>query len=533
MMMNIEGRQLIDGQSVTTGTDFFYAVDRATGNNLNFRFFNATEGDIEMAVAAAQRAFVITRKKTGIEKALFLEAVALELEKAGPQIVEMACLETALTTTRIAGELLRTINQARLFAKLLREGNWADAKINTGDLRRKPTPRPDIRSMQRPIGPVAVFGASNFPLAFSAAGGDTVSAIAAGCPVIFKAHPGHPATCEIVAKAILAASFANGMPTGYFSLLQGDKPEVGVALTNSAGIKAIAFTGSSRVGRLICDAAATRPEPIPVFAEMGSSNPVFILPQALAERHEAIAAGYVNALTLGVGQFCTNPGLLIHASTAGEDVFYQSLINNINSTPDGVMLTPAITEAYQKGVAGRRANKALELLAEGHLPNDAQRQVPAIFKTSLKVFQEQPQLEEELFGPSAIIITATSQAEMVSLAEDLSGHLTATVHGTEDELPVYKTLLDVLETKVGRLIINGYPTGVEVVEAMVHGGPYPATSDARSTSVGTGAIYRFTRPVCYQGMPQALLPDELKDSNPLAIWRSVNGHFSNASIINI
>jgi alpha-ketoglutaric semialdehyde dehydrogenase len=530
MMINFEGKQLIDGQSIASGSEYFYAVNPASGENLDLRFFNASAADITMAVAAAQRDFVITRQKTGLEKALFLDAIALELEKAGPQLIQMACLETALTTVRIEGELARTINQAKLFAKLLREGNWVDAKIDTGDAERKPAPRPDIRSMQRPIGPMAVFGASNFPLAFSAAGGDTVSAIAAGCPVVFKAHPGHPATCEIVGKAIVAACIASDMPLGYFSLLQGDRAEVGIALTNCPAIKAIAFTGSYRVGKLIFTAASARPEPIPVFAEMGSSNPVFVLPQALKEQRDAIAAGYVNALTLGVGQFCTNPGLLIHESDNNEALFHQELANNINAAPGGLMLTPAITDAYRAGVSTRSAIKELQILAEGEATNDPQRQSPVLFKTGLKEFKQHPQLEEELFGPTAIVITATSPSEMVAFAEGLSGHLTATVHGTEDELPAYKALLDVLETKVGRLIINGYPTGVEVVEPMVHGGPYPATTDARSTSVGTAAIYRFTRPVCYQGMPQALLPDELQNTNPLGIWRRVNGNFNNTSI---
>ena len=529
-VMNIEGKQLIDGRSITSGTEYFYAVNRASGEDLGYRFANASAEDINTAVAAAKRDFAITRNKTGVEKAIFLDAIAQELEKAGPEIIETACLETALAPVRMEGELARTINQAKLFARLLREGDWVDAKIDTGDTQRKPAPRPDIRSMQRPIGPIAVFGASNFPLAFSAGGGDTVSAIAAGCPVVFKAHQGHPATCEIVAKAILTACAACDMPLGYFSLLQGDKAEVGIILTNSPAIKAIAFTGSYRVGKLIASAAAARPEPIPVFAEMGSSNPVFLLPQALKERGDAIAAGYVNALTLGMGQFCTNPGLLIHESNNNEEIFHKELVNNISVAGGGVMLTPAITAAYRSGVSARSAIKGLQILAKGDLMNDPQQQSPVIFKTSLIEFSEHPQLEEELFGPSAIVITTTSQAEMVSLAEGLSGHLTATVHGTEDELLAYKPLLDVLETKVGRLIINGYPTGVEVVPPMVHGGPYPATTDARSTSVGTGAIYRFTRPVCFQGMPQGLLPEELKDTNLLAIWRYVNGNFTNASI---
>jgi alpha-ketoglutaric semialdehyde dehydrogenase len=529
-MMNLEGKQLINGQSIAWGTEYFYAVNRVSGENLEWRFFNASAEDIEMAVAAAQRDFVITRNKTGVQKALFLEAIALELEKAGPQLIEMACLETALTTMRIEGELARTINQAKLFAKLLRDGHWVEAKIDTGDAQRKPAPRPDIRSMQRPIGPVAVFGASNFPLAFSAAGGDTVSAIAAGCPVVFKAHPGHPATCEIAGKAILAACAASDMPMGYFSLLHGDGPQVGAALAVHPAIKAIGFTGSYRVGRLLYNAAAARPEPIPVFAEMGSTNPVFVLPQALQQRRDAIAAGYVGALTLGQGQFCTNPGLLIHESGSEDGLFHQGIADHVKAATGGVMLTPAIEEAYRSGVSARTGLEGIEILAEGQETDNARQHAPILFKTSLAAFNQQPQLEEELFGPSGIVITASSQAEMLAFAGSLSGHLTATVHATDEELPAYKNLLDVLETKVGRLIINGYPTGVEVVAPMVHGGPYPATTDARSTSVGTGAIYRFTRPVCYQGMPQGLLPEELKDTNVLAIWRFVNGNFSNASI---
>ncbi|MEO7213834.1 aldehyde dehydrogenase (NADP(+)) [Mucilaginibacter sp.] len=530
MMTNFEGKQLIDGQSIATGTDYFHSVNRALGEDLELRFLNASQEYINMAAAAARRDFTITRAKTGIEKASFLDAIASELEKVRPELVEMACLETALATARIEGEFARTVNQIKLFSTLLRDGHWVDAKIDTEDLQRKPAPRPDIRSMLRPIGPVAVFGASNFPLAFSAAGGDTVSAIAAGCPVIFKAHPGHPATCEIVGRAIVAAAAASGMPLGCFSLLQGNIPQVGAALTVHPSIKAIGFTGSYRVGRLVHYAAAERAEPIPVFAEMGSSNPVFVLPQALKDRRNTIAAGYTAALTLGLGQFCTNPGLLIHQSGEEDDAFHQSLADNLKAAMGGVMLTPAIAQAYSSGVSDRSTLYGLQVLANGSETDNNGYHQPVLFKTSLAEFSHHPELEEELFGPSGIVITAGSPAELTAFAESLSGHLTATVHGTDEELEACKGLLDVLETKVGRLIINGYPTGVEVVASMVHGGPYPATTDARTTSVGTAAIYRFTRPVCYQGMPQALLPDELKDANPLGIWRYVNGNFNNTSI---
>ena len=528
--MNFEGKQLIDGRSITSGTEYFYGVNRASDEEPGSHFFNASVADIDLAAAAAKRDFAITRQLNGSEKADFLDAIALELEKAGPQLIEMACLETALSAARIEGELGRTKSQIKLFSQLLRDGHWVDAKIDTGDIRRKPVPRPDIRSMQRPIGPVAVFGASNFPLAFSAAGGDTVSAIAAGCPVVFKAHPGHPATCEMVGKAIVAACAASGMPSGYFSLLQGENPQVGVCLTSHPAVKAIAFTGSFRVGRVLYNTAAARPEPIPVFAEMGSTNPVFVLPQALQDRGEAIAAGYVSALTLGQGQFCTNPGLMIHQSCEEEGKFHQVLRDHLKAAASGIMLTPAIGQAYRSGVSDRCKIDGLEILARGPEADNSRHHSPLLFKTSLTDFNRHRELEEELFGPSGIIITAASPAEMMVFAESLSGHLTAAVHGTDEELPAYKALLDVLEARVGRLIVNGYPTGVEVTGHMVHGGPYPATTDARSTSVGSAAIYRFTRPVCYQDMPQALLHDELKDTNPLGIWRYVNSDFTIASL---
>jgi len=527
---HIDGKQLIAGKSVAAGTQGDNSLDRISGAALPYKFYQATTEEINDAVTAANQAFPIFWSKSGHERADFLDEIANAITQLGDELIVIAGLETALPEQRLLGERQRTLGQIKAFSALLREGRWVDARIEQGDPERAPLPKPDLRSMQTALGPVAVFGASNFPFAFSVAGGDTISALAAGCPVVFKAHPAHPGTCELVGKAIASAIKSSGMPDGVFSMLHGEGPTVGTALVVHPGIKAVAFTGSYKAGKSIFDAAAGRPEPIPVYAEMGSTNPVFILPEAMQQRGEAIANGFAAALTLGVGQFCTNPGLLVYHHNEEAVSFKQGLAHAVAASQGGTMLTEQIAAAYETGINSRSDAANLEVLAKGLVVDKLQYQIPVLFHTDANLLIQEPHLQEELFGPTGIAVAAKSKEELLHLAENLSGHLTATVHGTDEDLTAYKDLLDILIRKVGRLVINGFPTGVEVSHAMVHGGPFPATTDARSTSVGTGAIHRFTRPVCYQGMPQALLPSELRDSNPLGIWRSVNGKMTQSSI---
>ncbi|MBG6235589.1 NADP-dependent aldehyde dehydrogenase [Pedobacter sp. CAN_A7] len=520
---NILGKQLIGYQELADGTEYFHSVDPATGNESPIRFYKATSTEVNMAATLAESAFTSYRKKSGGDKSTFLLKIADELAENKALLVSVCGAETALPQARLEGEVGRTINQFKLFAELIAEGSWIDARIDTAIPDRSPVPKPDLRSMLIALGPVAVFGASNFPFAFSVAGGDTVSALASGCPVIFKAHPAHPKTSELVGKAILNAAAACGLPAGVFSMIHGDGPSIGTALVTHPAIKAVGFTGSYKAGKSIMDAAFRRPHPIPVYAEMGSSNPVFVLPRALKQHHSAIASGYIQSLTMGAGQFCTNPGLLIYQDDGAQDneVFLGTLKEGISQATTHALLTESIETAYSRGVSERSSNPALAILAS-NLASE-KHPIPTLFSADHTVFSKDPSLEEELFGPSGIVVAIPSKNELLQFAQKLSGHLTATVHATEEDLVEYKELFDVLEQKVGRVLINGFPTGVEVSHAMVHGGPYPATSDSRSTSVGTAAIFRFTRPVCFQSYAASLLPEELKNENPLGIWRIVNG----------
>ncbi|MCP9753445.1 aldehyde dehydrogenase (NADP(+)) [Ferruginibacter sp. HRS2-29] len=524
------GQHIIGFENSASGTETFHSYNPTTQQNNGYVFFKVTPEEVNAAVEKAATAFQFYRKKSGAEKADFLYAVAEELLNAGDELITVCCEESGLPKARIEGERMRTVNQLKMFAELLKEGSWVDARIDTALPERAPLPRPDIRFMHIAIGPVAVFGASNFPLAFSVAGGDTASALAAGCPVVVKAHPAHPATSALVGKAIKSAAEKTGMPDGVFSLLFDNGIDSGIQLVKHPFIKAVGFTGSYKAGKALFDAAVSRPVPIPVYAEMGSTNPVFILPQAMKERGAQIAAGYSAAVTLGVGQFCTNPGMLIHQNT-GDD-FPQLLKNEFEKTPGGVMLTPGILNAYNSGVAHHLAIDGVEKFALSPSGNASPDNwaTPVLLKTDQSIFSNNPSLSEEVFGPTAMVVPVDSKEAMLDIANNLSGHLTATVHGTADELHEYKDLLDILEQKVGRVIINGFPTGVEVCSAMVHGGPFPSTTDSKTTSVGTAAIYRFTRPVCYQNMPQQMLPVELQDKNTLHIYRLINGENTNKDI---
>jgi 2,5-dioxopentanoate dehydrogenase len=527
----IEGKQIIGFDMMAEGPESFHSFNPATGESLLHQMRKATGKEVNLAAEKAAAAFQLYRKKSGVEKAKFLDAIANEIHALGDELIETCCTETALPKARIEGERARTINQLKLFASLLREGSWVDARIETADPDRAPVPKPDIRYMEIGIGPVVVFGASNFPLAFSVAGGDTASALAAGCPVIVKAHSAHPATGELIGRAIQKAAKICEMPDGVFSLLHGDGKDVGIQLVKHPEVKAVGLTGSYAAGKALFDTAAKRPVPIPVYAEMGSTNPVFILPRAMKERKEPIAQGFATSVTLGVGQFCTNPGLLIHQSNNGAAEFTNHLEEVFSKTSGGVMLTKGIHQAYQKGIVHHEALPGIRQFVSGSVSGEINTAKPVLFKTDSNTFLKTPELAEEIFGPASVVVEADSKEAMLSIAGGLSGHLTATLHGTEEDLTEYKDLIDILEQKVGRVVINGFPTGVEVCHAMVHGGPFPATTDGRSTSVGTAAIHRFTRPVCYQNMPDTLLPDELKSNNPLNIWRMVNGEQTRQGIV--
>jgi alpha-ketoglutaric semialdehyde dehydrogenase len=516
--MQVLGKNLIGFTESSEGTVGIQAINPASGEPIGPLFFKATISELDLAVHKANAAFATYRKKSGAEKAAFLEAIAAEIEALGDTLIERYTAESGLPAGRAQGERGRTIGQLRLFAQLLKDGSWVNAIIDTAQPDRQPLPKPDIRAMERPLGPVGIFGASNFPLAFSVAGGDTVSALAAGCPVVFKGHPSHLGTSELAGRAILAAAQKTGMPDGVFSLVFDDTIEIGQALVKHPLIKAIGFTGSLRGGKSLFDAAAARPEPIPVYAEMGSTNPVFILPKTLKEKGDALAQNYINSVTMGVGQFCTNPGLLVIEK---DEAFIEKLESVSAASMGGVMLNKGIQSVYHKGI--EEFEKYAKVISFGKKPEGFTAAHPAIFKTNYQSFKDNETLKEEVFGPSSLVVEASSREEIMEVAHNLSGHLTATVFGSPEELAEYADLLELLEQKVGRLIINGFPTGVEVTHAMVHGGPYPATTDSRSTSVGTMSITRFTRPVCYQDMPDALLPVELQNQNALGIWRKMNG----------
>jgi 2,5-dioxopentanoate dehydrogenase len=523
----LQGLSLLGSRSAGARGPAFHAVNPANGGKLDPAYYSATAQELQQAARLAAEAFPVYSRLPGKAKAEFLRAIARRIEENAEPLVARAQLETALPAARLQGETARTCNQLRLFADLLAEGSWVGARIDPALPERKPLPRPDIRSMLRPLGPVAVFAASNFPIAFSVAGGDTASALAAGNPVIVKAHAAHPGASELVGCALRQAVREHSLPEGVFSLLFDSGFEIGTALVKHPAIKAVGFTGSRAGGHALMAAAASRTEPIPVYAEMSSVNPVFILPGAMRERREQIAAGLHASLTLGAGQFCTKPGLVLLADGESARQFALRLSELVSAPASFTMLTPAIQAAYAQGVAQRTRAGSAQNLAEGPAPPGAACAASAvIFQTHADNLLRDPSLSQEIFGPSALLINYSSRVQLLELARGLEGHLTATLHGTEQDLADYRDLVEVLETRVGRIIFNGFPTGVEVSHAMVHGGPYPATSDSRSTSVGTLAILRFARPLCFQSFPQSALPEELQDSNPLGIWRLLDGRFT-------
>jgi len=529
--MVLTGEHIIGETTSSKGQPGFQAINPATGSALPTTFFEASEAEVDEATKAAHAAFLLYKQTDRETRAQFLNQIADEIMALDNTLIERAMQETGLPEGRLVGERGRTVNQLRLFASVVREGSWMGARIDTAQPDRQPAPKPDVRCMNVAMGPVAVFGASNFPLAFSVAGGDTASALAAGCPVIVKAHPAHPGTSELVGKAIQQAIQKSNMPRGTFSLLQGKEIAVGQALVKHPLVKAVGFTGSLRGGRALYDLAAARPEPIPVYAEMGSTNPVFILPQALQELRSDIAKGLVQSTTLGVGQFCTNPGLVFGIDNSDWNDFMKMTQDLMAQEKSGTMLHAGIKNNYQQGISTLSGIEEVEILSEGHTQEDAFCQgTPMLLKSSGYKFLADQHLEEEVFGPSTLLITCENRSQLLNTAQKLSGHLTATIHATPEELEDYSDLIEELTQKAGRVIFNGFPTGVEVCHAMVHGGPYPATTDSRTTSVGTMAIFRFLRPVSYQNLPDKMLPDALKNANPLGIWRLTNGSWSNGSL---
>jgi len=521
--MELTGLNFIGNGQSGRGTITFHAVNPATGVEMSPAFHEATPQEIDNAILKAEEAFLTYSKKSGHERALFLETIADEIIALGDGLIKRCCNETGLTEVRLTGERGRTVNQLRLFASLLREGSWVDARIDTADPERQPAPKPDIRSMQKALGLVGIFGASNFPLAFSVAGGDTSAALAAGCPVVVKAHPAHPGTCEMVAYAIQNAIKKTNMPEGIFSMVHGQATEVGMAIVAHPLIKAIGFTGSLKGGKAIFDAATRRAEPIPVYAEMGSANPVFILPGARREKKTEIAKGLTASVTLGAGQFCTNPGLVFWEASADAAQLQNEIADNFQETVSATMLTAGIHQAYKSAIANLGTQAGVAVLANGKTEGTGFQGTACLLQTSADHFWANEWLAEEVFGPATLTVAANHKSELLAIARKLQGHLTATLWATEEDLQNYADLIRILERKVGRLIRNGFPTGVEVCHSMIHGGPFPATTDSRSTSVGTLAITRFSRLICYQNFSEALLPDELKNDNSLGIWRLVNG----------
>jgi alpha-ketoglutaric semialdehyde dehydrogenase len=518
--MNIQGEMIIGRRIVRGSAGTVRAHDPARHAAIEPEFGTATGDDLQQACRLAEQAVDAYRAIPFEQRARFLEAIAQHILDIGPILIERAGQESGLPQARLEGERMRTVNQLRLFAKVVRDGHFLEATLDSALPQRTP-PRPDLRMRKIPLGAVAVFGASNFPLAFSVAGGDT-----AGCPVVVKAHNAHLGTSELVAKAILSAAIECGMPEGVFSMLIGEGNQIGADLVSHPAIKAVGFTGSRAGGLALMRIAAARKEPVPVYAEMSSINPFFLLPGALAGNTAKLAGGFVDSLTLGVGQFCTNPGLVIGLAGEQFDAFCVAAAEALQAKTAGTMLTPGIHKAYVEAVERRSATPGVQLLAQGGAEGAGCAAQPALYQCDAATFIATPALEEEIFGPASVLVRCRDEAELLAVAAHVEGQLTATVHATTDDRALAGALLPLLERKVGRILFNGFPTGVEVSHAMVHGGPFPATSDSRTTSVGATAIERFLRPVCYQDVPLDLLPEELRDENPLGLARVVDGQLT-------
>lgn len=530
--MKLQGQSLLAGSTLSNRAPVFSAINPANGEPIGPHYHPASLQDVDAAAQLAEKAFSTYGRLGGREKGTLLRQIASGMDSIADELIERAHLETGLPKKRLQGETARTTNQLRMFAELVEEGSWPLAKIDLGNPARTPLPKPDVRSMLRPLGPVAVFGASNFPLAYSVAGGDTASALAAGNPVIVKAHPSHPGTSELVGQVISECVRDLNLPSGVFSLLFDSGNEIGTALVQHPLVKAVGFTGSQSGGKALMHLAASRPEPIPCFAEMGSTNPVFITPQALATRGETIATGLFESFTASVGQMCTKPGIVFLPAGTGKQAFVEKLESLVSKAPTSVMLNANIWSRYGEATTQRKLRSNVQVRAEANLgpAENGFFAVPVLYEVGAEEWLESPELAAEIFGPTTLLVSYSDPGQLLEIARKLEGHLTAALHATEDDSTATEELMSLLERKVGRVVLNGFPTGVEVCHAMVHGGPFPATSDGGSTSVGSQAIYRFTRPVCYQGFTQKALPPELQDENPLGILRMVNGEHTRTKI---
>lgn len=526
--MPITGNMIIGARTVRGQAGTLHAFDPALGTQLEPSFGAGDKKDLDQACQLADQAFDSYRNVPLEQRACFLEAIAENILALGDELITRASQETALPAARLQGERQRTVNQLRMFAQDVRTGHWLQATIDPAIPQRSP-PRSDLRLQKIPLGPVAVFGASNFPLAFSVAGGDTASALAAGCPVIAKVHPAHPGTSELVGSAIQKAVREGGLPEGVFSLLIDADTRLGAALVAHPVIQAVGFTGSRQGGMALLAIANARPQPIPLYAEMSCINPVYLMPGALAERADLLGQQFVDSLTLGVGQFCTNPGLVL--LLAGPDVarFEHAAATALKGKPAGTMLAKGICQSYQRGARKLGDQQEVSTLALGQTADAQACQAQSmLFTTTGAAFLANPAMEDEVFGPSALIVVCRDREELLQITQRLGGQLTATLHIAGTDHADAKAMLPLLERKAGRILVNGFPTGVEVCHAMVHGGPYPATSNAMSTSVGSRAIERFLRPVCYQDLPPELLPLPLQEENPLGLWRLIDGELMRA-----
>src|SRR5882672_392142 len=520
------GKNMIGGELSAAGTQKFRALNPATGGKLEGDFVEATLAELDKALDLAARAFPVYRKLAPDQIAAFLERIGAEIVALGPALLERTGAETGLPAARLEGERARTVGQLKMFADLVRDGSWVDARIDRPIPDRTPLPKPDLRRMLIPIGPVAVFCASNFPLAFSVAGGDTASALASGNPVLVKANRAHPGCAEMVGDAVRKAVAACGLPPGVFSMIHGANHDLNLRLVKHPHTKAAGFTGSLKGGRALFDAAASRPDPIPVYAEMGSVNPVFILPGALRERGDAIAEGLKGSVTMGNGQFCTKPGVVLAFDDPALNRFIEIMKGLMSQQPPGTLLHPGILKSYDEGV--KAFGTLAHVVATSATPADKTKTQAeaAVFETDALHLLKEPRLREEVFGPATLLVRCGTRDELERAARAMDGHLTATIHGTDEDLREFAPLLAIRSERVGRIVYNGFPTGVEVCPSMNHGGPYPATTDGKFTSVGTAAIYRFVRPVCFQNLPDAALPQELRNKNVRKIWRLVDSKLS-------
>jgi alpha-ketoglutaric semialdehyde dehydrogenase len=505
----------------------FKAIDPSSGDELPGDFYAADLADVDATLNLAEKAAAIYRYIDKKTKAAFLRSIAQEITNIGDELIQRAVAESGLPQARLQGERGRTTSQLNMFADLVEEGSWVEAVIDNALPDRQPAARPDIRKMLIPVGPVVVFGASNFPLAFSVGGGDTASALAAGCPVIVKAHPAHPGTSALVAEAIKKAAQKHQLPEGVFSILYDNGYTIGEALVKHPKTRIVTFTGSFKGGTALLKMAQQRDQPIPVFAEMGSINPVILLPDALENRSNQIAEQYASSITLGAGQFCTNPGLLVAMKSAGLERFKKALSDALAKIDSSTMLTPGICKNYSALSEEMLQEQGVSIIGKGNLNNvNVNQAQPMVVSVSASSFLINPKLKEEVFGPYSLLVEADYEIQLQQVLDDLQGQLTASVVADETDLVKYKSLIQGITNIAGRVMLNNVPTGVEVLQAMQHGGPFPASSDSRFTSVGTGAIKRFVRPVSWQNWSNDLLPDELKNDNPLKIWRLVDNKWN-------